>query len=79
MSDNKYSRGDIVYVVSNGIYIMKMEIISISGDFYTLRSVDSGAGTRLKKHRIYATEEEAQKVIDEHDRKSKSDSGYNRW
>lgn len=70
MGDNKFSKGDIVYVVSNNKYIMKMEIISISGDFYTLRSVETGGGTRLKKHRLHSTQEEAQKVIDEHQKRN---------
>ena len=65
MEDKKFTVGQHVFVISNNSYVMEMVILRISGDFFTLRSVNQGSGMRLKKHRIYATKEEAQKVLDE--------------
>ena len=65
MEDKKFTVGQHVFVISNNSYVMEMVILRISGDFFTLRSVNQGSGMRLKKHSIYATKEEAQKVLDE--------------
>ena len=69
MENKKYTVGQHVFIISNNSYVMEMVILRISGDFYTLRSVDQGSGTRLKGHRIYATKEDAQKVLDEETKK----------
>lgn len=69
MEEKKYTVGQHVFIISNNSYVMEMVILRISGDFYTLRSVNQGSGTRLKKHRIYATKEDAQKVLDEETKK----------
>lgn len=64
MEDKKYTVGQHVFIISNNSYVMEMVILRITGEFFTLRSVDQGGGTRLKKHRIFATKEEAQKLLD---------------
>ncbi len=64
MEEKKYTVGQHVYIISNNSYIMEMEIVRIAGDFYTLRSTQNyGSGMRLKKHRLYATKEEAEAVM----------------
>lgn len=81
MSDKKFVVGQHVFIISNNSYVMEMVILSISGDFYTLRSVSQGSGTRLKKHRIYSTKEDAQKVLDE-DAKKRNQQNFGsskRW
>ncbi len=82
MEEKKYTVGQHVFIISNNSYVMEMQIMRISGDFYTLRSVEvSGSGMRLKKHRLYATKEDAVSVM-ESERK-KRDSGsmgrYRQW
>lgn len=81
MDEKKYTVGQHVFIISNNSYVMEMVILSISGDFFTLRSVSQGSGTRLKKHRIYATKEEAQRVLDEETKKRiQNNSGRsNHW
>ena len=69
MEEKKYTVGQHVFIISNNSYVMEMVVLRVSGDFYTLRSVNQGSGTRLKKHRIYATKEDAQKVLDEETKK----------
>ena len=63
--DNKlFSVGQNVFIISNNAYVMEMKIMRISGDFYTLRSVNNpGSGIRLKKHRLFPTKEEAEKTM----------------
>lgn len=64
MEEKKYTVGQHVFIISNNSYVMEMEIVRIAGDFYTLRSTQNyGSGMRLKKHRIYATKEEAEAVM----------------
>lgn len=82
MEEKKYTVGQHVFIISNNSYVMEMQIMRISGDFYTLRSVEvAGSGMRFKKHRLYATKEDAVSVM-ESERK-KRDSGsmgrYRQW
>lgn len=69
MSDQKFSVGQHVFIIANNSYVMEMVILRISGDFYTLRSIDQGSGMRLKGHRIYATKDEAEKSLEEERKK----------
>lgn len=64
IEEKKFAVGQHVFVISNNSFFMEMEIVRISGDFYTLRSVEHyGSGVRLKKHRLFATKEEAEAVM----------------
>ncbi len=77
MEEKKYSVGQHVFIISNNSYVMEMQIMRISGDFYTLRSVQNyGSGIRLKKYRLYSTKEEAEAVMDSE--RKKRDSGIGR-
>lgn len=52
--------------------------MKISGDFYTLRSVDNPAsGIRLKKYRLFPTKEEAEKTMNE-ERHKRDHNNYGR-
>lgn len=62
---NRFNVGDRVYIISNGVRIDELTVINVSGNFYTLRYTQSGGGTRLAAHRLYASREEAQAVLDE--------------
>ena len=74
MTEKKFSVGQHVFIISNNSYVMEMQIVRISGDFYTLRSVENyGSGMRLKGHRLYATKEEAEAVMKAE--RQKRDSG----
>ena len=59
----KYKGGQYVYIAESNRWIRKATVISYSGGFYTLGFLDGGL-TRLREHRIYAIEQEAQDVID---------------
>ena len=81
MDEKKFSVGQHVFIISNNSYVMEMVILRITGEFYTLRSVNQGSGTRLKKHRLYATKEEAQKILDKENKKRNQHNfgRSNRW
>lgn len=74
MEEKKYSVGQHVFIISNNAYVMEMQIMRISGEFYTLRSVQNyGSGIRLKKHRLFASKEEAEATMNSE--RQKRDSG----
>ncbi len=76
MAEKNYSVGQHVFIISNNSYVMEMQIMRISGDFYTLRSVENyGSGMRLKGHRLYVTKEEDEAVMKNERQKRDADSG----
>jgi len=81
MEEQKYKVSQHVFIISNNSFVMEMEIVRISGDFYTLRSVEHyGSGMRLKKHRLFATKEEAEAAMkSERQKRDWGNGGLNRW
>ena len=77
MDEKKFTVGQHVFIISNNSYVMEMVVLRVSGDFYTLRSVNQGSGTRLKEHRLYATKEEAERVL-EADKKKLDQQNFSR-
>ncbi len=63
MSNSRFKVGDRVFIISNGVKVDELTVIAVSGNFYTLRYVESGGGTRLASHRLYATREEAENEL----------------
>lgn len=64
MDSNKPLKvGDTCYIVKNGRTVSPASIVSISGGFYTLRFPDSNGMIRLKKHRIFSTQQDAEATI----------------
>lgn len=55
--------GDTCYIVKNGRIVSPAAIVSISGGFYTLRLPDTNGMIRLKKHRVFSTQQEAELAI----------------
>ena len=53
----------IAYIISAGNKIEPVAIVKYSGGFYTVRYVNRDGGTKLKEHRLFATEEEAKEEI----------------
>lgn len=81
MEEKKYSVGQHVFIISNNSYVMEMQIVRISGDFYTLRSIQNyGSGIRVKKYRLFATQAEAEAVMESERKKRDSTIGRpRRW
>lgn len=55
-------KGDKAYILESNRIITPVTIIGISGGLYTC-SLPSGGAIRLKRSRLYETEEEAQSHI----------------
>ena len=65
--ENKYKSGDIVYFVSNGIFVKEAKVIRCAGGFVTIKFDKSNtgegpSGIRVRESKIYATKEEADAV-----------------
>ena len=55
--------GDICYFIENNLRIVKATVVKITGDFVLLK-YGSGSGIRLRKSRVYISEEEAREKLD---------------
>ncbi len=55
--------GDIAYLIESSRFIREGRILSCSGGLYLFRFIEGGA-TKVKAHRLFATEEEAQAELD---------------
>ena len=59
MNSGTLKVGDTCYIIKNGRTVSSATTVSIGGGFYTIRFPDSNGMIRLKKHRIFSTQEEA--------------------
>ena len=62
-SNRRFNVGDRVFIISNGVRVDELIVISVNGDLYTLRYVATGGGTRLAAHRLFATRDEAEREL----------------
>ena len=70
----QYKPGDRVYIVANNVTVKELEIISVQGDYCTLRDLDRYGGIRLRKNRLFATRDEAYQELNKH--KGNRGNGY---
>lgn len=54
-----FKAGDTAYIVANGMEVLEVKIVAISGGFYTTR-LPSGGGIRLRESRLFPTKEAAE-------------------
>ena len=65
----QFNEGDVVYFVSSSIFIKKATVVRNAGGFCTIRFEDGNcgtSGTRVRESKLYRTEEEAKKVVQQH-------------
>lgn len=55
--------GDTAYIVESNRFVREVTIVRVSGGIYLIRFKDSGGGIQVKKHRLYATREDADNNI----------------
>lgn len=70
----QFNEGDVVYFVSSSIFIKKATVIRNSGGFCTIRFSNGNcgtSGTRVRESELYRTEEEAKKVVEQHQNANK--------
>ena len=58
-------KGDKCWIIENGLRITSAEIVSISGNLVLIKT-QNGKVLRLPKHRLYDSEEKAEKILQEH-------------
>lgn len=65
----QFNEGGVVYFVSSSIFIKKVTVVRNAGVFCTIR-FEAGncgtSGTRVRESKLYRTEEEAKKVVQQH-------------
>lgn len=54
--------GDTVFFVESNRRVRQVRVLSCTGGLYLIRFAEGG-GIRVKKHRLFATEEEAERSI----------------
>ena len=70
----QFNEGDVVYFVSSSIFIKKATVVRNAGGFCTIRFEDGNCGTsetRVRESKLYRTEEEAKKVVQQHQDENK--------
>lgn len=70
----QFNEGDVVYFVSSSIFIKKATVIRNSGGFCTIRFSNGNcgtSGTRVRESKLYRMEEEAKKVVEQHQNANK--------
>ena len=70
----QFNEGDVVYFISSSVFIKKATVIRNAGGFCTIRFSDGNcgtSGTRVRESKLYRTEEEAKKVVQQHQNANK--------
>ncbi len=70
----RFNEGDVVYFISSSVFIKKATVIRNAAGFCTIRFSDGNcgtSGTRVRESKLYRTEEEAKKVVEQHQNANK--------
>lgn len=70
--------GDMAYIVESNKIIREVKIIRCSGGIFLVKFADTGGGIQVKRHRLFATSEEAENSIAKSEKK-KSTNPYEHW
>ena len=57
-----FHEDEIAYIVANGFRVLPVRVVRTTGDLYTL-ALKSGKCIRLPEGRLYATEAEAERIV----------------
>ena len=57
-----FGLGKTAFIIENGKHVREVKIIGISGGIYTVQ-FDSESAIRVKRHRLFKTEEEAMEAM----------------
>ena len=55
--------GDVAYIVESNRIIREVKIVRCSGGMFLVKFSDTGGGIQVKRHRLFATKEEAENSI----------------
>lgn len=70
--------GDICWIIENNLYAVSGTIRNVNGNFYTI-ILKNGSAVRLKAHRVFETQEEAERHITQHTPKRQGKNPYDYW
>lgn len=70
--------GDMAYIVESNRIIRKVKIVRCSGGIFLVKFPDTGGGIQVKRHRLFATREEAENSIEKPEKK-KVANPYEHW
>lgn len=60
----RFKKGDTAYLIENHMRIRQVEIVAVSGGFFTVRFCDTkSAAIRVRDSRLFKTEEDASKTL----------------
>lgn len=75
----RFNEGDVVYFISSSVFIKKATVIRNTGGFCTIRFSDGNcgtSGTRVRESKLYRTEEEARKLLNNIKIQTSGDDGF---
>lgn len=72
----KYKAGDTAFIVESNCRVREVEIRSCSGGMYLVKFKDNGGGIRVKEHRIFATQEDAETSLPKKETKAARETPY---
>ena len=71
----RFNEGDTVYFIASSIFVRKAKVVRNAGGFCTIIFDGDGncgtSGTRVRESKLYRTEEEAKKVVEQHQNANK--------
>lgn len=71
----RFNEGDTVYFVASSISVRKAKVVRNAGGFCTIIFDGNGncgiSGTRVRESKLYGTEEEAKKIVEQHQNANK--------
>lgn len=71
----RFNEGDTVYFVASSVFVRKAKVVRNAGGFCTIIFDGNGncgtSGTRVRESKLYRTEEEAKKVVEQHQNANK--------
>ena len=56
---NSFNVGDKAYIVDNALFLREVKLLRVTKDLCVIRYVESGAAIRIRKSRLFASEQEA--------------------
>ena len=62
-SDMVFKEGQVAYIVESNRLIKEVSIVKRMGDFYIVRFANSGGGIRIRGSRLFATMDQAEKML----------------
>ena len=73
----KFKVGDTAFIVESNCHVREVEIRSCSGGMYLVWFKDNGGGIRLKDHRLFATQKEAEASMPKKENKTVKRTPWN--